>query len=556
MSNKITAYTQTDNEFYPTPQKLVDKMLSGIEFEKVNTALEPSAGKGDIADALKKRLASAHWRWDDKSVGNILDCVEIDPNLRHILTGKGYRVVHDDFLTFRTHKKYDLIVMNPPFSNGDLHLLKALELMQDGGTVVCLLNAETIRNCYSNSRKLLFQKLSELNAQITYLNDAFRSAERSANVDVALVKVEVPCAEKTSFIFENLKKKTYEEIYNECTDIVSGDFIAQIVKQYEMEVEGGIRLIREYMAMVPYILSDLDADAYTSPMLTLKMKGGSDYSSFSTNEYVEAVRLKYWNALFRNKMFTGQLTSNLQKKLYEKVDTLIHYDFSVFNIQQIQLEVFSMIGKGVEDAILGLFDKLSAEHSWYPECQKNIHYYSGWATNKAHKINKKVIIPIHGAFSSYSWERDRLQVNTVYEVMRDLEKALSYLDTGTSAVDESLWERLSVCSKNGTTRNIPLKYFEITLYKKGTCHIKFTNQDLLDKLNIYGSRRNGWLPPSYGKKAYKDMTQEEKTVIDDFQGAEEYEKVLHRSDYYLVSEMPQLLMIGAENLDERERKSI
>lgn len=194
MSNKITAYTQTDNEFYPTPQKLVDKMLSGIEFEKVNTALEPSAGKGDIADALKKRLASAHWRWDDKSVGNILDCVEIDPNLRHILTGKGYRVVHDDFLTFRTHKKYDLIVMNPPFSNGDLHLLKALELMQDGGTVVCLLNAETIRNCYSNSRKLLFQKLSELNAQITYLNDAFRSAERSANVDVALVKVEVPCA--------------------------------------------------------------------------------------------------------------------------------------------------------------------------------------------------------------------------------------------------------------------------------------------------------------------------------------------------------------------------
>ena len=64
-------------------------------------------------------------------------------------------------------------MMNPPFSEGDKHLLKALELMKNGGQVVCLLNAETLKNPYSNSRKELIQKLKELDAKIKYLEANF-----------------------------------------------------------------------------------------------------------------------------------------------------------------------------------------------------------------------------------------------------------------------------------------------------------------------------------------------------------------------------------------------
>ena len=66
-----------------------------------------------------------------------------------------------------------------------------------------------------------------------------------------------------------------------------------------------------------------------------------------------------------------------------------------------------------------------------------------------------------------------------------------------------LHERLMIANRNGQTRKIPLKFFNITLYKKGTCHIEFTDLELLDRLNIYGSRHKGWLPPSYGKKQYR-----------------------------------------------------
>jgi hypothetical protein len=57
---------------------------------------------------------------------------------------------------------------------------------------------------------------------------------------------------------------------------------------------------------------------------------------------------------------------------------------------------------------------------------------------------------------------------------------------------------------------------------------------LLDKFNIYGSQKRGWLPPSYGKKSYAQMNEDERVVIDDFQGEESYSQVISEPDYYLV----------------------
>lgn len=49
---------------------------------------------------------------------------------------------------------FDFIIMNPPFSNGDEHFIKAWEIA-DNTTIVCLLNSETINNPYSEKRKLV-----------------------------------------------------------------------------------------------------------------------------------------------------------------------------------------------------------------------------------------------------------------------------------------------------------------------------------------------------------------------------------------------------------------
>ena len=188
---------------------------------------------------------------------------------------------------------------------------------------------------------------------------------------------------------------------------------------------------------------------------------------------------------------------------------------------------------GIEDTILKLFDEFSNKYHYYDEMSKNIHYYNGWKTNKAWIINKKIIIPLSGYRGlQFSWGGFR---PTYYETVRklqDIEKCFNYLDGGlTEAVD--LEKSLKFAEEFGETKNIQLKYFTVTFYKKGTCHIVFNNEELLKKFNIFGSQRKGWLPPSYGKKSYKDMTAEEKAVVNEFEGEKEYNKVLENTGYYL-----------------------
>lgn len=156
--------------------------------------------------------------------------------------------------------------------------------------------------------------------------------------------------------------------------------------------------------------------------------------------------------------------------------------------------------------------------------------YNGWKTNKAWIINKKVIIPLSGYNSV--WGRYEPSNYRIIEKLKDIEKCFNYLDGGlTEAVD--LEESLKFAEEYGETKNIQLKYFTVTFYKKGTCHITFNNDELLKKFNIFGSQHKGWLPPSYGKKSYKDMTTEEKAVINEFEGEKEYNKVISNKDYYL-----------------------
>ncbi len=114
---------------------------------------------------------------------------------------------------------------------------------------MCILNAETLRNPYTNERKLLVRKLEELGASIEYLQSAFSQEEIRTEVEVAIIKVSIPQAEDVSYIFNQLRKSAkYAEKESDWknTDVAVNDIVEPIVCQCEMEMEAGIRLIREY----------------------------------------------------------------------------------------------------------------------------------------------------------------------------------------------------------------------------------------------------------------------------------------------------------------------
>ena len=195
-----------NEDYYPTPPSFLNEIAQGLNWNKIKYVLEPSSGRGNIAEFVRKetKYMSFQGRAYERTVD--IDCIEIEPELRSILTDKKFRVVHDDFLTYQTFKHYDLIFMNPPFSQGAKHLLKAIEIQTlSGGMIICILNAETIRNVYTNDRKVLERKLKEFKAEIKFYENAFAEAEKPTNVEVAVVKVIIPEAETGNPIFEELR---------------------------------------------------------------------------------------------------------------------------------------------------------------------------------------------------------------------------------------------------------------------------------------------------------------------------------------------------------------
>lgn len=254
--------------------------------------------------------------------------------------------------------------MNPPFSDGAKHLLHALTCQRDNFGLICILNAETVRNPYTNERKDLVSRLKKMNAKIEYMENQFLSAECLTDVEIAVIKVFVPEKENKSFIFEDLRKQSYQEnICGDVTDLAPNDFIKVIVQKYNIEVEAGIKLILEYRAMIPHMLQDLEDSSYNSPILEMKICN----KQLSTNMFVREVRRKYWTALFSNSRFTGNMTSNLADRYRNQVAELTNYNFSEYNIRTIQVEMSKNLVKGIEDCIIELFDKLSHQYAYSDE---------------------------------------------------------------------------------------------------------------------------------------------------------------------------------------------
>lgn len=523
---------ESSSGFYPTPPSLANRMLDGIRWDYISTVLEPSAGKGDIADAINQKWKihrGRGWGRDEKPAD--IDCIEVDPNLRAILKDKGLRVVHDDFLTYSTCKKYSLIVMNPPFDSGAKHILRAMQLLQDGGQLIALCNAETLQNPCTRERDLLLRRLTENNAEIEYIQDAFVNAERKTNVVTAMIKFKQPESELSHLILDHLKPahKYVDMPEEEAQTLTKSDFVEAILDRYNYEVETAIHLIQETEACQrvlnqPVVSKDT---SYASSPFELNM---GHNTRASVNEAVKRIRKKYWAALFTSPQFMDQLTSNLRDLLNKRVEELADYEFSKFNILEIMQQMNASVNEGVEKTIMDLFDEWTRKYH-YDDHSTNRHYFDGWKTNDAFAVNKKVIIPMY-AYSQWSGSFDLDY--TCREKLSDIERVFNYLDGGRTP-EIPLRDVLQEATKNRQTKKIETKYFFLTFHKKGTCHLEFRDMNILARFNIFAARGKNWLPPSFGKKKYKDMTAEEQKVAKSFMGTpEKYDKVVQYAHYFLA----------------------
>jgi len=124
-----------DFDFFPTPKKIVDKLIYIAALKDGDIVLEPEAGRGAIAFECLKAAKDIQ-----------VDCFEISPESCEYLREHAVsRVICGDFLLMQpveTHK-YDAVIMNPPFSNkADIkHVMHATNFLKPSGILVAVMSS-------------------------------------------------------------------------------------------------------------------------------------------------------------------------------------------------------------------------------------------------------------------------------------------------------------------------------------------------------------------------------------------------------------------------------
>lgn len=170
--------------FYPTPASVSQVMLDIAHIDDDGTApkvLEPSAGRGDLVDAILRENPKAQ-----------VDVCEINPDLREILTLKGYDPIFSDFLALPEEARYDVILMNPPFEKRqDVdHVHHAYKFLKPGGRLVAIVCEGTF-NGQDKKAKAFRDWLDANDAVVDPLpDDSFKTGDRPTGVAARLVTID------------------------------------------------------------------------------------------------------------------------------------------------------------------------------------------------------------------------------------------------------------------------------------------------------------------------------------------------------------------------------
>ncbi len=538
-------------EFYPTPIGIVKKMIYPYlekydrhdkRFMSKVTILEPSAGSGNILDGItedsipygnhNRRPEDVGKQYKDDGVelkGCNVYCIEKDKELQHILRGKGYKVIAEDFLTYSSDYIFDLILMNPPFSNGDEHLLKAWEILEEGD-IVCLLNSETLKNVCTKRRELLARIVSEFGT-VEELGPVFSKSERKTDVNVSLVRLK-KIATKKSLDFEfqeiNKEKKFRIDESNIHNAPALKDVIGNMIIQYDKVRETFIDFlkiheqIRHYgdplIAKIrSYYNNRVSPKADMMDLAKTSVEEGKNKTS-AYNIFCDKVKSEMWDTVFDNLNTISSanleklMTSSVQKNWDAFMKQQGCMDFTRENVWSVIEMIFENKDAILERCITDVFDIFT---SYYKE---NRYHVEGWKTNDRFKVNRKIILP---HWLKMSWEKpaDRMRFGASYQMsyshMReyhDIDKALCYI-TGlqtnriTLLYDalENSFKQQGKIYKGPHRAECESEFFNIKYFMKATVHLEFKDEKLWDEFNMRACAGKNWLP-----EAEKNAWQEAK----------------------------------------------
>lgn len=482
-------------EFYPTPIHVLDLMQ--IECSN-KIVLEPHAGKGDIIDYCKLHGAKDIFSF------------EINEDLQKIVRQKS-KLIGSDFFDCSEDQisHIDLIIMNPPFSNADKHILHSWKIAPEGCEIVALCNYETISK--SGYRNVELFKLIESYGTSESLGDCFSTAERKTGVEIGLIKLFKPVVSSTSDFDGFFMDDDEEE--QEGEGIISHNEVRALVNRY-------VAAIKSFDAMqenVNYI------NSLVSPigLSGIKMELGYNNSIVTREDFSKTIQRSSWEFIFSKMKIEKYVTSGVMKDINKFVETQTKVPFTMKNIYRMFEIIVGTRGETFNRALEEVIDKFT-RHT-----HENRFGIEGWKTNSGYMLNKKFIVE-HVAKVSFSGKLEIPSYSGNFEKLKDLTKVLcnitgenydsierieyspchltdeGYLTEKGYRVKDlnqlNYGDRISWNNDFQTNTWYKWGFFEFKVFKKGTIHLKFIDNDVWYRLNkAYGELKGFSLPESYKK---------------------------------------------------------
>lgn len=507
-----------NQEFFPTPSHVIELMCEGLTLQN-KVILEPSAGKGDIIDFLL--LGGAE----------VLAC-ETNKDLQHIIKSK-CKLLADDFFSVTSDQisHINAIVMNPPFSNADKHILHAFNVAPDGCKIIALCNIETVKNTSYLSRKELLNVIEKFGSWQD-IGNCFEEAERQTSVNVALVTINKPGEAKTSE-FEGFFMD--DEPEEQANGIMSYNFVRDLVNRYI----GAIKIFDKQLEAAVE-MNKLTSSFYHS---SLAMDISENSKPIKRNEFKKDLQKAGWKFILAKMNMKKNTTRGLMEDINKFVEQQTEVPFTMRNIYRMIDIVIGTTGQRMDKALLEVFDKVTGYHD------DNKQGLPGFKTNSHFLLTKRFIHPYLCTQEKFDRQYHPNEVKIPYhsrtETFNDLIKALCYL-TGDNYDDFMELEQCiqypyrikkdgkylgypsffreknkALDYKNNVEKNggiyefeevniawgewFEWAYFRCRCYKKGTMHFEFKSEELWGLFNQRIAKIKGY-PLFEAKKqtAYQD----------------------------------------------------
>ena len=461
-------------DFYPTPPEVAVEMLDPLDL-RGKTVLEPSAGSGNLVrECLARGAAEVLW-------------CEQEPQLQQLLGsihGATPAHAYQDFLKVHPAdvSHVDLIVMNPPFSADEAHILHAWEIAPPGCEIVALCNWNTIEGHY-RGKQLQLAHLVDAYGSKANLGECFTTAERPTKVNVGMVRLTKPGSRAGADEFEgfflgadDVEAQGQGLIpYRRSRDIVNR--YVEACRIYDEQVEAGVRL-----------RTVLDGFFGQELGLQVTIEG----APVTRNRFRKDLQKAAWKHVFAEFLPAQMATSQLSKDINSFVEKQSQIPFTERNIYRMLQIVAGTQEQRVDRAVEEAIDNLTKHTA------ENRYGVEGWVTNSGYMLNRRFI---RAYMAEPSWSGKGVNVKTYgsqSDEIRDLIKACCFITSRSfDEVDQPEKTDGGLFMAGQWYR---WGFFRFRAYKKGTVHFEFLDDEVWAAVNARYARIKGQVLPEQHRR--------------------------------------------------------